>query len=125
MGKAEDALKRFEERNGGLPEEPVDADEADLVGEEMGVEPDSMDIPPGIVRGVLVYELEDGSFGYRSMIGEKLDIMDAISLGSRLVEGARSELHALKTIQLMKRSMAPAPAQGRVLKPRPMGRRPQ
>jgi hypothetical protein len=122
MGKADDALKRFEERNG--PAEPVDPDEADAVGEEMGVEPDVMEIPPGIVRGVLVFELEDGTFGYRNLNGTgKLDIMDAISLGSRLVEGARADMTALKTLQLMKQSMAPKQPQSRVV--RPMGRRAQ
>lgn len=121
--KADEALRRFEERQ--RQEEAAPVEQADAVAEEMGVEPDEMEVEPGIVRGVFVYELEDGSFGYKNMDGGKVNVGDALMLGSRLVEGARSDLAALKTIQLLKAEGQKAQAQQprRVL--RPMGRRAQ
>lgn len=106
---------------------PVEA--ANAAAEALGVEPDMMEVPPGIVRGVFVFELEDGSFGYQSMNEGPIDIMDAITLGNRLVEGARADLIVVKLNAYIERAkQAKAAAQqkptSRILTPRVMGRRP-
>jgi hypothetical protein len=126
MGKADDALKRFEERNGPAA---VPVEQANAAAEEMGVEADEIEIPPGIVRGLLIFELEDGSFGYQNLGGGQIDIMDALTLGNRLVEGARADLVCVKlnayaqaARQEKQREAQPKP---RIAVPRPMGRRPQ
>jgi len=125
MGKADDALKRFEERNG--PAVPVE--QANAAAEEMDVQPDEIEIPPGIVRGLLIFELEDGSFGYQNLGAGQIDIMDALTLGNRLVEGARADLVCVKLNAYAQaartekqRAEQPKP---RIAVPRPMGRRPQ
>jgi hypothetical protein len=124
--KAEEALARFQARNAADQEEAapeaVDLETAEEIAEELDIQPDTMEIPPGIVRGVFIYELEDGTFGYKNLAGGRLDIMDAISLGSRLVEGARTDMTALKTVQLLK-SQPQSQAPVRVA--RPLGRRSQ
>lgn len=101
--KADEALARFQARQEATESaEAVDLETAEEIAEELDIQPDVMPIPAGIVRGVLIYELEDGTFGYKNLAGGRLEIMDAISLGSRLVEGARTDMTALKTVQLLK-----------------------
>ena len=90
------------------------------------MEPDSIPVPPGIVRGVFVFELEDGTFGFRNMGEGELDIMDAIALANRLVEGARAELIVMKLAAYMQheRQQRERTVSVPVL-PRRLGRRPQ
>ena len=105
----------------------VDADLAEMIGEEMGVEPESIQVPPGVLRGVLVYELENGAFGYRNLSGgsSKLDISDAISLGQRLVAGATADLISIRVVEMLQRSQRPAEPKSGLVVPRSMGRRSQ
>lgn len=115
------------ERQGGeaIPA-PVPVAAANAAAEALDVRPDTMEVPPGIVRGVFVFELEDGSFGYQNMGEGPIDIMDAITLGNRLVEGARADLIVVKLnayIERAKQARQAQPAPSRILTPRPMGRR--
>ena len=124
QNRAAEALRRFEERQAAAPA-PEPVDQADAVADELGIEPDEIETEPGVVRGVFVYELEDGSFGYKNMDGSKPNVGDALMLGSRLVNGALADLTALKTIALLKaEGQKVAQAQPRRVM-RPLGRRAQ
>ncbi len=66
---------------------------ADEVAAAMGVQGEKVDLPPQLVRGVLIYELEDGSFGSQPVGGmETLD--DALSLAERFVRRAQAQFIA-------------------------------
>jgi hypothetical protein len=66
--------------------------------EEAGVQPMTIELPPQIRKGIAVYEMDDGSFAMAPLV-DGTGLMDAITLATRLLEGARADLIARKTVE--------------------------
>lgn len=69
-----------------------------IAAEEMGVEPETIQLPPGIRRGITLFELETGDFGFIP-ITEGTTIMDAYVLAQRVAAGAMSDMIADKVVR--------------------------
>jgi hypothetical protein len=69
----------------------------DIVAEELGVQPEEMDLPSPIRRGIHIFELEDGSFGWGPS-NDKTGLLDATGLLARAksIIAAESLKEALK-----------------------------
>ncbi len=104
--KAAEALRRYEVRFGPIDEAgeaeivpPTGEDPSleEAVAEAAGAEPETIDLPSQLARAVLIYELEDGRFGFRPIAGTMPVDMDAVmSLIDRCERRATVDLIAMQ-----------------------------
>lgn len=76
----------------------TDEDMAEIVAEEMGVESDTVELPPGVRRGITLFELEDGKFGFIPTT-QDTTLMDALVLAMRVTAGIQADLTAQKVME--------------------------
>lgn len=70
----------------------------EAVAEALGVEPEYLEVPPGIRKGIVLFELEDGSFGFRPMV-DKMSMMDTYLLCERVQVGIKSDMVAQRILK--------------------------
>jgi len=81
--------------------DPQDPEAGDLLGEELGVEPEQVKLPPGIYKGITLFELEDGSFGFLPLT-KNTTLMDAASLAIRIQTGIQADMVVQKLLATQK-----------------------
>jgi hypothetical protein len=79
-------------------------------------EPMTLELPPQMVSGILVYEMEDGSWGFRPL-SEGMKLLDVIGLLTKALEGARADLFASRVMQMMQTQQAAADKRPRIVLP--------
>ena len=63
----------------------------EAVAEELGVEPDTIALPPGVRIGVTVFELSNGEYGFMPT-NNATTLMDVYGLLSRIQAGIEADL---------------------------------
>lgn len=110
------------------PDELAAEMQENAVAEELGVEPEVIEVPPGVRKGITMFELEDGNFGFIP-VTENTTLMDAYALASRILCGINADLVSQKVVEkqaAMAGSLARQAQQQKATRPRIMipGRRP-
>jgi hypothetical protein len=80
------------------PPEPTPEQEQ-IIAEEVGAEPETFQLPPYLRRGIMVFELEDGSVGHFAITADTT-VMDGYGLLSRILAGMQVDLTAAKVMEL-------------------------
>jgi hypothetical protein len=80
------------------PPEPT-AEQEEIIAEEVGAEPETIDLPPNMLKGVTLFELEDGSVGFLPTTAETT-MMDAYALCMRIALGIQIDLQAKKMMEM-------------------------
>ena len=74
------------------------------VAEALNVQPEEIEVPPGIRKGLLLFELENGEFGFRPLT-DGTSLMDAYALCARIQAGINADLVAQRML-LAQRAVA-------------------
>lgn len=88
------------------------------VAEELGVQGEEVEAPPQVVRGITIFELEDGQFGFQP-VNEGTTLADAMSLTSRISTGILVDMVAQKVVQLQMQQSQYLAQQAQAQKNRP------
>lgn len=80
------------------PPEPTPEQE-EIIAQEVGAEPETIDLPPNMLKGVTLFELEDGSVGFLPTT-PNTTMMDAYALCMRISLGIQIDLQAKKMLEL-------------------------
>lgn len=80
------------------PPEPTPEQEQ-IIAEEVGAEAETIDLPPNMLKGVTLFELEDGSVGFLPTT-QQTTMMDAYALCMRIALGIQIDLQAKKMLEL-------------------------
>lgn len=103
---AEDLMKRFEERHGINSEDTQQPDSAEptveQVAADMGVQPETVEIPPTARRAFILFELADGSFGSLPVTGLETSIEEAVYLAQRFLFRATIDMTSRHVVQSLK-----------------------
>lgn len=73
----------------------------EAAAEELGVQPETLQLPAGIHKGMVVFEMTDGSFGFRPL-NDNLSLFEAYSLVARISAGLQADITANKVIEAQK-----------------------
>lgn len=80
------------------PDETPEQMQENAVAAALGVQPEVIAVPPGIRHGIMLFELENGEFGFIPM-NEGTTLMVAESLCHRISLGIQAEIIANKVME--------------------------
>ena len=81
------------------PDAPMTDDEmAQIAAEELGVAEENIELPPDVRRGITLFELENGDFGFIPTTDDTT-LMDALVLAMRVQAGIQADLTAQKVME--------------------------
>jgi hypothetical protein len=83
------------------------------VAAALGVEAETVELPPEITRGVILFEFATGEFGFRPLEGTETSLDDAVNLAQRLVTRGIIQM----TVAQILKGMEPKPAKKGLLLP--------
>jgi len=71
--------------------DPTNDMQEQAVAEELGVEPEAIQLPPGVRIGVTVFELDNGEYGFMPT-NKSTTLMDVYGLLARIQAGIEADL---------------------------------
>lgn len=80
------------------PPEPTPEQEQ-IIAEEVGAQPETIELPPSMVKGVTLFELADGSVGFLPTT-QSTTMMDAYALCMRIALGIQIDMQAKRMLEL-------------------------
>lgn len=80
------------------PEEQAAEMQEQAAAEALGVQPEIIEVPPGVRVGITLFELEDGNAGFLP-VTQNTTLMDALLLCTRILTGINADLIAQRVVQ--------------------------
>ncbi len=87
------------------PDAMTDDEMAKIAAEELNIEEENIELPPNVRRGITLFELENGDFGFIPTT-EDTTLMDALVLAMRVQAGIQADLTAQKVMEYEDKKLA-------------------